>query len=76
MWCVLRAVMWCVCGVALCRLPWFPLFLGVVEGRGGVLCAYSCMLLEGCREGLAVIVLCGAFPLRDAWVSVQIFAGV
>ena len=74
MWCVLRAVVLCVCGVALYLLPWLPLYLEIVEGGGGMLCAYSRMLLEGCREGLVGIMLCGAFLHRDDWARVQHFA--
>ena len=76
MWSVLRYVMLCVCGMALCRPPWLPWYLGTVEGGGDVLCAYPCSVLEGCEEGVAGIVVCGAFPRRDARVCVWYFAGM
>jgi hypothetical protein len=76
MWCVLWAMMLCVCELALCWLPWLPLYLETVEGGGGILCAYSRMLLEGCIKGLVGIVVCGAFPHRDAWVRVHHFVGM
>ena len=76
MWCVLWAVMLCMCGVALCWLPWLPLHLETTKGRGSILCAYSYMLLEGCREDLVGIVVCAAFPHRDSLVRVHHFAGM
>ena len=65
-----------VCGVSLCWLPRLPLYLETVEGGGGILCAYSCMLLEGCKEDFAGFVVCGAHPHLDAWDCVQHFAGM
>ena len=42
-----------------------PLVSWAVEGGGDVLCAYPCLVLEGCR-GVVGIVVRGAFPRRDA----------
>ena len=75
MWSVLRSVMLCVCGLALCRPPWFPWYLGTVEGGGAVLCAYLCLMLEE-RKGVVGIVMRGAFPRRDAWVCDRHFEGM
>ena len=74
MWSVLRSVMR-VCGLALCRPPWFPWYLGIVERGGAVLCTYLCLVLEE-RKGVVGIVVRGAFPRRDAWVCDRYFAGM
>ena len=47
MLCVLLTVMLCVCGLALSWLPWFPLYLEIVEEGGDIFCAYSRMVLVG-----------------------------
>ncbi len=76
MWSVLRSVMLCVCaGWLSAGHPGSLGILGLLRG-GYVRCAYPCLVLEGCEEGVVGIVVCGAFPRRDAWVCVRYFAGM